>query len=61
MRTLSLSTFAAALLLAPAFAHAGNLSVTPENLTNTDGNLLVGVHTTSADFPDEASRLAGQM
>ena len=61
MRTLSLSTFAAALLLAPALAYAGDLTVTLENVANAEGALLVGVHTKSADFPDDASRVTGQM
>ncbi|MBT6313944.1 MAG: DUF2141 domain-containing protein [Alphaproteobacteria bacterium] len=61
MRTLSLSTVAAALLLVPAFAQAGDLSVMLENVANADGALLVGVHTKSADFPDDASHVSGQM
>ena len=42
-------------------AYAGDLTVTLENVANADSALLVGVHTKSADFSDDASRVTGQM
>lgn len=48
-------------LLAPAIAAAGDLVVTVENVESADGKVLVGVHTKSADFPDDASRITGNV
>jgi uncharacterized protein (DUF2141 family) len=60
MRKLSLTSALAALILSPAPAYAGDLVVTLEKVESAEGSVLVGVHTTSADFPDDASRMAGQ-